>query len=148
MGCNNYGLGTWFEFSRLCSIMLLPEHFMIFPVRVHMFVQESLCRTHLRIRGPKLVSYEGSFKKGLGQWGHSIRPGPKAHMGLGISEPYISPPLIHTRLLRRIKELAKPFDLGGFWAWDSWLWLPINAHLKRRAVSRHQVQLSLLFDSS
>ena len=42
--------------------------------------------------------HEGSFKKGLGQWGRSIGPGPKAHMGLGISVPYINPPLIHTRL--------------------------------------------------
>ena len=72
---------------------------------------ESLCRTHLRIRGPKLVSYEGSFKKGLGQWGHSIGLGPRAHMSLGISVPYISPPLIHTWLSGRIKELTEPFGL-------------------------------------
>ena len=37
---------------------------------------------------------------------------PKAFMGLGISVPYISPPLIHTRLPGRIKELAEPLDLG------------------------------------
>ena len=36
-------------------------------------------------------------------------------MGLGISVPYISPPLIHTRLPGRIKELAEPFDLGDFY---------------------------------
>ena len=126
----------------------VPEHFVICPDRVHMFVRERLCRTLLRIRGPKLVLHEGSFKKGSGQWGCSIGPGPTVHMGLGISVPYISPPLIHTRLPGRIKELAKPFDLGGFWAWDSWLWLPINAHLKRRVVSWRQVQLSLLPDGS
>ena len=40
--------------------------------------------------------------------------GPRAYMGLGISVPYISPPLIHTRLPGRIKELAEPFDLGDF----------------------------------
>ena len=57
-----------------------------------MFVRESLCRTHIRIRGPKFVLYEGNFKKGLGQWGRSIGPGPRAHMSLGISVPYISPP--------------------------------------------------------
>ena len=81
-----------------------------------MFVRESLSRTHIRIQGPKFVLYEGSFKKGLGQWGYSIGPGPRAHMSLGISVPYISPPLIHTRLPGRIKELAEPFGLGGFWA--------------------------------
>ena len=72
IGCNNYSLGTWFQLSRLCSVMLLPEHFMICPDRIHIFVQESLCQTHLRIRGPKLALYEGSFKKGLGRWGLSI----------------------------------------------------------------------------
>ena len=69
-------------------------------------------------------------------------------MGLGISVPYISPPLIHTRLPGRIKELAKHFDLGDLMAWDLWLWFLINAHLKRRAVSRRQVQLSLLPNGS
>ena len=69
-------------------------------------------------------------------------------MGLGISVPYISPPLIHTRLSGRIKELAELFDLGDLMAWDSWLWFLINAHLKRRAVSRRQVQLSLFPDDS
>ena len=113
-----------------------------------MFVWESLCWTHIRIWGPNFVLYEGSFKKGLGQWGRSIGLGPRAHMSLGISVLYISPPLIHTWLSGRIKELAEPFDLGGFWAWDSWLWLLINAHLKRRAVSRRQIQLSLLSDGS
>ena len=67
-------------------------------------------------------------------------------MGLGISVPYISPPLIHTRLPGRIKELAELFDLGDLMAWNSWLWFLINAHLKRRAVSRRQVQLPLLPD--
>ena len=42
----------------------------------------------------------------------SLGLGPRAYMGLGISVPYISPPLIHTRLPGRIKELAEPFDLG------------------------------------
>ena len=41
--------------------------------------------------------------------------GPRAYMGLGISVPYISPPLIHTWLLGRIKELVEPFDLGDFY---------------------------------
>ena len=36
-------------------------------------------------------------------------------MGLGISVPYNSPPLIHTRLPGRIKELAEPFDLEDFY---------------------------------
>ena len=97
---------------------------------------------------PKLVLYEGSFRKGLGRWGHSTGPEPRAHMGLGISVPYISPPLIHTRLPGRIKEPAEPFDLESLMAWDSWLWFLINAHLKRRAVPWHQVQLSLLPDGS
>ena len=69
-------------------------------------------------------------------------------MGLGISVPYISPPLIHARLSGRIKELAEAFDLGDFMAWDSWLRFLINAHLKRRVVSWRQVQLSLLPDGS
>ena len=41
--------------------------------------------------------------------------GPRAYMGLGISVPYISPSLIHTRLPGKIKELAEPFDLGDFY---------------------------------
>ena len=41
--------------------------------------------------------------------------GPRAFMGLGILVPYISPPLIHTRLPGRIKELAEPLDLGDFY---------------------------------
>ena len=89
---------------------------MICPDRVRMFVRESLCRTLLRIRDPKLVLPEGNFKKGSGQWDRSIGPGPRAHMGLGISVPYISPPLIHTQLPGRIKELAEPFDLGDLMA--------------------------------
>ena len=72
MGCNNYGLGTWFQLSQFCSVMLFPEHLMICLDRVHMIVQEILCRAHLKIRGPKLALYEGSFKKGLGRWGLSI----------------------------------------------------------------------------
>ena len=72
----------------------------------------------------------------------------QAHMGLGISVPYISPPLIHTWLRGRIKELVELFDLGDLMAWDSWLWFLINARLKRRAVSRRQVQLSLLPNGS
>jgi len=36
-----------------------------------------------------LFLHEGSFKKGLGQWGRSIGPRPRAHMGFGISVPYI-----------------------------------------------------------
>ena len=66
----------------------IPEHFVICPDMVHMFVRERLCRTLLRIRGPKLVLHEGSFKKGSGQWGCSIGPGPTVHMGLRISVPY------------------------------------------------------------
>ena len=61
---------------------------MICPDRVRMFVRESLCRTLLRIRDPKLVLPEGNFKKGSGQWDRSIGPGPRAHMGLGISVSY------------------------------------------------------------
>ena len=68
---------------------------------------------------PKLVLYEGSFKKDLGRWGRSIGPEPRAHMGLGISVPYISPPLIHTRLSGRIKEPTELFGLGSPMAWDS-----------------------------
>ena len=68
---------------------------------------------------PKLVLYEGSFKKGLGRWGRSIGPEPRARMGLGISMPDISPPLIHTRLPGRIKEPAEPFGFRSPMAWDS-----------------------------
>ena len=45
--------------------------------------------------------------------------GPRAFMGLGILVPYISPPLIHTRLPGRIKEPAEPFGPGSPMAWDS-----------------------------
>ena len=45
-------------------------------------------------------------------------PGHKAGMGFGISVPYNSPPLIHTRLPRGIKELPRPFDLGSLLAWS------------------------------
>ena len=38
--------------------------------------------------------------------------------GPGISVPYNSPPLIHTRSSRRIKELSGPFDLRNLIAWD------------------------------
>ena len=69
-------------------------------------------------------------------------------MGLGISVPYISPLLIHTRLSGRIKELVEPFDLEDLIARDLWLWFLINVHLKRRAVSWLQVQLPLLPDRS
>ena len=65
MGCNNYGLETWFQLSRLCSVMQFPEHFMIFPDTVHMLVRESLCRTVLRIQGPKLVFTLRQFQEGL-----------------------------------------------------------------------------------
>ncbi|XP_030970005.1 uncharacterized protein LOC115990301 [Quercus lobata] len=41
-----------------------------------------------RNRGPKLVFYEGRFKKGLRQWGRAIGPEPGAHLGLGTSMPY------------------------------------------------------------
>ena len=41
--------------------------------------------------------------------------GPKAFMGLRISVPYISPPLIHTRLPGRIKKLVESLDLGDFY---------------------------------
>ena len=88
VGCNNYGLGTWFQLRRICSVMMFPEHPMTCTDRVYMIVWEVLCRAQLRIRGPKLVLYEDSFKKGLGRWGHSIGPEPRAHMGLGISVPY------------------------------------------------------------
>ena len=87
--------------------------------RVYRIVREVLCRVHLWIRGPKLFFYEGSFKKDLGRWGRSIGPVPRAHMGLGISMPDISPPLIHTRLPGRIKEPAEPFGPGSPMAWDS-----------------------------
>ena len=41
--------------------------------------------------------------------------GPRAFMGLGVSVPYISPPLIHARLPGGIKELVEPLDLGDFY---------------------------------
>ena len=89
VGCNNYGLGTWFQLRRICSVMMFPEHPMTCLDRFYIIVWEVLCRALLRIWGPKLVLYEGS-KKGLGRWGRSIGPEPRAHMGLGISEPYSS----------------------------------------------------------
>ena len=91
---------------------------MICPDKVHMIVREVLCRAHLRIRGPKLVLYEGSFKKGLGRCGRSIGPEPRAHMGLGILVPYIRPPLFHTWLPGRIKDTVEPFDLESPMARD------------------------------
>ena len=74
--------------------------------------------------------------------------GPKGSMGFGSLVPYNSPPLIHTRLPRRIKVLLGPFSPGNLLAWDFWLSLLIKIHLKRRAVSRRQAQSSLLPDGS
>ena len=52
--------------------------------------------------------------------GHAAGPKSKAQLDLGTSVPYISPPLIHARLPRRIKELKRHLrrltgrDLGGY----------------------------------
>ena len=64
----------------------------------------NLWRALVRGRDLKLVVYEGSLKQRFEKWGRAIGPEPKAQLGLGTSVPYISPPLIHVRLSRRIKE--------------------------------------------
>ena len=74
--------------SRLCSIMQFPEHFMIFPDTVHMLVWKAYAEHFSGFKAQNLFLHEGSFKKGLGQWSCSVGPGPRAHMGLGISVPY------------------------------------------------------------
>ena len=43
--------------------------------------------------------------------GHAARPEFKAQMDLGTLVPYISPPLIHARLLGRIKESKRHLRL-------------------------------------
>ena len=116
----------------------------IFPDTVHMPVPGSLSRTPLRIQGPKLIFVFRQFQEGPRATGPFHWAWPRTYVGLGISVPYISLPLIHTRLPGRIKELVEPFDLGDLIAWDPRLWFLINVHLKRRAVSRRQVQLPLL----
>ena len=96
--------------------MQFTEHIMIFPDTVNTLVRESLCRALIRIQGPKLVFTLRQIQEGLRAMGlFPLGLGPRAYMGLGISVPYISPPLIHTRLPGRIKELAEPFDLGDFY---------------------------------
>ena len=116
--CNDYDLGTWFQLRWICSVIMFPEHPMVRPDKVYLIAREVLCRAQFRTWGPKLVLYEGSLKKGLGRWGRTIGPEPRAHLGLGILVSYISPPLIHTRLPGRIKEPAEPFDLESPMARD------------------------------
>ena len=89
---------------------------MIYPDTVNTLVRESLCRAHIKIQGPKLVFALRQIQERLRAMGlFPLGLGPRAYMGLGISVPYISPPLIHTRLPGRIKELAEPLDLGNFY---------------------------------
>ena len=96
--------------------MQFTEHIMIYSDTVNTLVRESICRAHIRIQGPKLVFALRQIQEGLRTMGlFLLGLGPKAYIGLGISVPYNSPPLIHTRLLGRIKELAEPFDLGDFY---------------------------------
>ena len=96
--------------------MQFTQHIMIFPDTVRTLVRESLCRALIRIQGPKLVFTLRQIQEGLRAMGLFLFGlGPRAHMGLGILVPYISPPLIHTRLPGRIKELAEPFDLEDFY---------------------------------
>ena len=56
----------------------------------------------------KLVVYEGSIKQRFEKWGRAIGPEPRVQLGIGTSVSYISPPLIHARLPRRIKEPIRP----------------------------------------
>ena len=89
---------------------------MICPDTVNTLVWESICQAHIRIQGPNLVFALRQIQEGLRAMGlFPLGLGPRAYMGLGISVPYISPPLIHTRLPGRIKELVEPFDLGDFY---------------------------------
>ena len=91
--CNNYGLGTWFQLSRLCSVMQFPEHFMIFPDMVHMLVRESLCRTLLRIQDPKLVFTWRQFQerlKAMGPFRWAWAQGPYGSWNLG-APPWFIP---------------------------------------------------------
>ena len=46
----------------------------------------------------------GFWVEDIGAMGHAARLEFKAQMGLGISVPYISHPLIRAQVLRRIKE--------------------------------------------
>ena len=119
VACNDYGLGTWFQLRWICSVMMFPEHPMVRPDKVYLIAQEILCRAQFRIWGPKLVLYEGSFKKGLGRWGHTIGLEIRAHLGRGILVSYISPPLLHIWLPGRIKEPAEPFGLDSPMVRDS-----------------------------
>ena len=64
----------------------------------------------------------GFWVKEIGVMGHAAGSEFKAHMDLGTLVPYISPPLIHARLLERIKESKSHLhlrrstggNLGGF----------------------------------
>ena len=96
--------------------MQFTEHIMIYLNTVNKLVRECICRAHIRIQGPKLVFALKQIQEGLRAMGlFPLGLGPRAYMGLGVSVPYISPPLIHTRLPGRIKELAEPLDLGDFY---------------------------------
>ena len=75
-------------------------------------VRGNLSRTPLRIQGPKLVFALRQFQEGPREPGVFRWAWPRTYIGLGISMPYISPPLIRTRLPGGIKELVEPFDIG------------------------------------
>ena len=83
----------------------------ILPDTVHMHVRGSLGRTPLGIQGPKSVFVLRQFQEGPRATGVFCWARPKTYIGLGISAPYISPPLIRTRFPGGIKELVEPFDL-------------------------------------
>ena len=78
---------------------------------IHMSVRGSLSRTLLGIQGPKSVFELRQFQDGPRVTGVFCWARPRTYIGLGISAPYISPPLIRTRFPGGIKELVEPFDL-------------------------------------
>ena len=79
---------------------------------VHMPVRGSLSRTPLRIRGPKFVFALRQFQEGPKATRVFCWARPRTYIGLGISVPYISPPLYSYPIPGGIKELVEPFDLG------------------------------------
>ena len=96
--------------------MQFTEHIAINPDTVNKLVRGTYAEHTSERKAQNCFFALRQIQEGLRAMGlFLLGLSPKAFMGLGISVPYISPPLIHTRLPGRIKELAEPLDLGDFY---------------------------------
>ena len=96
--------------------MQFTEQITINPDTVNKFVQGTYAEHTSEHKAQNCLFALRQIQEGLRAMGlFLLSLGPRAFMGLGISVPYINPPLIHTRLPGRIKELVEPLDLGDFY---------------------------------